>query len=454
MTTYYHYGDGGLVGTSTIAPVSQLAYGYFGHGSIEHETDAVGAYLARRAMNYPAYVTESPSHLAEPTPQTYVHHHQYNNYVEPSDIYQGYLSAEGYDSRNHAGSSASDHASTMDYVGQTTPSAPNRAYPDPEHIRHLHTLHSLLLYIQPARKLNSLYGRTLDIIEQDTGIAFAFSVPKKLLVLFLGRQIVNKFMQTVEREDNENWRGGPTVQKLYLPRNRASKAAIKILVSWMARACQYHTMSDMKPIQIPRNTFVACSLAQTMELFGLYKDAARMDFHISKDHLLRPIFAVELESMWNCLGENTKYVYAAIKAVGTRLQEYEHGQREEMQGADEMLALLEQFPRLKARVRDLELNESYRPVFGTKWMRKLGNPTPSSESEHFRKPNGRGNFASSRQINAHTGRDSPENDVQPVDMTKHKRRVAVLRITAESTPVETQDYFTIESKTNHEEVEW
>ncbi|KAF2128954.1 hypothetical protein P153DRAFT_367253 [Dothidotthia symphoricarpi CBS 119687] len=245
-------------------------------------------------------------------------------------------------------------------------------YPDPDSIRHFHTLHSFLPHLQPERKLGALDGPTIDIVEQHSGTIYIQNVPKKMLVLFLGRQTVNKFLRTIERVDNVNWRGGPTRQELRLPRGCASSSALEILIVWMRRACQHQTMGDMKQFLVPVNLFAACSLGSTLELFGLRKDALRVEMFIGKNHFQRPIFAVEMKALWSCLGETSRYTYGAIKVLGQRFRAYENGtEKKLLRDFDQILELLEAFPLLGARVRDGCLNERYAPTFGTKWFSKI-----------------------------------------------------------------------------------
>jgi hypothetical protein len=239
--------------------------------------------------------------------------------------------------------------------------SPQRWYPDPETIRHLHTLHSLLPHISPERKLNALSGLEIDIIDGNTGQVLCRAVPKKLLVLFLSREVVNKFIRTFTREDNQAWRGLPIEQKLVLPPQATSAAAIKVLVSWMVRACQFATMCSMKPLHLPNNLFVACSFVRTLELFKLHRDASRLDFVLSQ--LLaskRPIFAVEIETMWTCLGENDKYVYACIRALSRRMSD--------PKVVEDLRGLAEKYPDLYARLRDPGVNELR---FRREWFAKL-----------------------------------------------------------------------------------
>ncbi|KAF1844849.1 uncharacterized protein K460DRAFT_394648 [Cucurbitaria berberidis CBS 394.84] len=450
MTTYYQYGMEGLITASTVDPVSQYAHEYLGHDMIECEGDIVGTFLARRrAIVYPAYASQQADHLQVPTLQG--QGQQCGGGGVPDRSHQDCGFGEGYDSPNYAGNSKFDYPRIMSHVDWTRCSGSERQYPDPEHIRHFHTLHSLLPYIQPERKLNSLDGPVMEIVEQDTGFTFAYSVPKKLLVLFLGRQIVMKFMKTVERQDNENWRGPPICQELHLPRGQTSKIAIKIIVSWMLRACKYHTMEIMKTVQIPKNTFAACSLAQTMTLLGLHKDASRVDMYISQNHFVKPIFAVELETLWNCLGEHNRYVYAAIKVVGKRLQAYDNGQSRELPDADKMLALLEKDLSLNARVRDPELNERYQPVFGTEWMKRLGNIVSTNESAEDL--NGINKIEIPRQMGKGTQLANSQNNILPNTTPKTNHRVGVLGIVSE-TNLSTYDGLSTNRKENRKEMGW
>ena len=384
MTTYYHYDDGHLVGTSTFDPASQYLGPWPQYSSCANGGDIVGANLANRTLEYPAYSISAIHHhpynfqQQNTAYQTFTQPCGYDTAPEPTD--HGYWSNDEYDSHRYAPLSDSALSTTpvhMDFAPQSMQGA---FYPDPEEIRHLHTLYSLLSHIHPERKLQSLLGPVVDIIEQDTGVTFAYDVPKKLLVLFLGRAVVTKFLRTLERRDNMNWRGPPTRQVLDLPRGHASKAAMRILLAWMIRACQYHTMHNMQRIRVPRNTFAACSLAQTLQLFSLHKDAYRLDESIARDHFFRPLYADEVATLWNCLGEHNRYVYAAIKATGKRFKAFtEDGQ--DFRDSANMRAMLEGYPQLKARVYVLEVNEEYRPTFGTGWMRRLGGGVPREEEQ-------------------------------------------------------------------------
>ncbi|KAF3000871.1 hypothetical protein E8E13_007613 [Curvularia kusanoi] len=243
-----------------------------------------------------------------------------------------------------------------------------RQYPDTESIRHLHTLFRLLPHIEPSRKLNALSGPTLDIIaDRPTGTTFCYAVPKKLLVLFLGRAVVNRHLRTLEREDNENWNGLPTKQAFLVPSSIVSASAMTILVSWMTRACTQRLMANMRAVSVPSNLLAACSLAQTMDYLGLKRDAYRVDTEIK--HAFdsnRPLYVNEVEAIWRGLGENSRYVYAAVKAYSTKLGW--PGQRSAHTYDRDLLGLGERCPQLWARIYDAQKNEAFKVRYGGQWF--------------------------------------------------------------------------------------
>jgi hypothetical protein len=252
------------------------------------------------------------------------------------------------------------------------------SYAHPEGARPHHTLLGLLRQINPRWAMNAIQGPRLDIVEQDTSRVLAYAVPKRMLLLFLGRHMVEKFpIRDLKVENHETWRRGS--QQWCIPRNKSSRSALKVIVAWMLKASRCPA-DRMRPMRTPRNLFVACSLAQTLELFGLYKDAYYVDKSISKN-LELPIFAADLESLWNCLGEESKYVYAVIKRLGAEIQNYEKLTTEDIMRHEYINTVLQKHPQLSDRVHNLELNEEYRPQFSTEWIRKLTPPTTSSQIE-------------------------------------------------------------------------
>jgi hypothetical protein len=365
MTTYYCYNENGdLRSASTLDSVTHsypehpyLRY-YLEHG------DTVGAYLTQRAMMFPTCAAaEFYSHGSRGSQVAYKQQPVAYHATTFADLrHESDEQCDSYDLFQHSYPKQASVA-RADHARHTSSRC---TYPDPEDIRHLHNLLDLLPHIDPGRRFNGLSGASVDIVEQDTGTVFAHHVPKKMLVLFLGRKHVVKFIKTADRSE-----GSPKIQNMTLPRGIASTSAIKILIAWMIRACRPEYDSLIRQFGVPRNTFAACSLAQTLTLFGLHKDALRVDSFVANDHLKRTIFADELAALWKCMGENNRYVYAAIKAVSRRLRAYEADASEKHKSQEEIVQLLEQCPALKARVRDLYVNERYRPTFRTEWCKNL-----------------------------------------------------------------------------------
>ncbi|KAL1602569.1 hypothetical protein SLS60_005985 [Paraconiothyrium brasiliense] len=262
-------------------------------------------------------------------------------------------------------------------------------YSDPDSIRDYHTLHSLLPYIQPARLQNCVLGRTLDIVEEGTDHKFAAAVPKKMLALFCGRKILNRFLRTLEREDNVNWTGGPVAQELRFPRQYVNHVGVKILIAWMHRACRT-PKKEMKQIRIPKNLFAALSLSRALTAFSLHRDANRVDKFIAEHHYKRPMYPDEIISIWNCLPKDSKYIYRMVEDLRKKRYEYENGDKKALPDAEKVLAFLEEHPELKARVDDKDYNdrEEYRPFFGTEWCQRAALQTEQMLAGHVSVKNG------------------------------------------------------------------
>jgi hypothetical protein len=423
MATYYDNDEHGhAVSMSSTPPFMEIAQIHPHVRSFEQRGDVVGAYLARRTMAYPAYGPPAPFYhesfggggyeYAPSLPcyndgfggARYEHapsapsYHQDSfggggyQHFPPRPYYQDGSNGTGYEQQTRSPSDSEsvyyrEHPAEQTYDSYTpqTETFNNhpeptghgnqrklKHYPDPESVRHLHTLLSLVPNLQPARRFKCLYeGPLIDIVEQDTGTVLAYQVHKKMLVLFLGRAVINKYIRTLERQDPVNWEGGPVVQELSIPRGVGSRAAFRILVSWMMRASRPDCAKDLRQITIPDNTHAACTLSQILNLLGLHKDALRVDYTISKSHFKWPIYAKELETLWNCLGARNRYVYAAIKVVGGHLENDAPGSQADFKFWNQMAGLFEREPLLERRVKDLQLNEKYRPVFSTNWCKKI-----------------------------------------------------------------------------------
>ena len=302
--------------------------------------------------------------------------------VVASDIYRHFLgdlhdnsdsSEEWYETGDNYDSSSAQSPAVVDYVGCSllteNSGGPHyggyiHKYTDPESIREFLNLHSMLPFIQPARLRGSIFGPTLDLVEEQTGQKFAIAVPKKMLVLFCGRRIINRFLRTLEREDNKNWRGGPVKQELRFPPNYTNHIGVKIIIAWMNQAC-HKNLSEMKSIRVPKNLFAALSLSRALTAFGLHRDANRVDGYIATHHYKRPLYLNEMISIWNCLPKDSKYTYRMIEDLRKQRCRYEKGNKRALPDAEKVLEFLEQNHELKARVDDPDYN--IEPSFRTEW---------------------------------------------------------------------------------------
>ncbi|KAH7411587.1 hypothetical protein DE146DRAFT_640802 [Phaeosphaeria sp. MPI-PUGE-AT-0046c] len=219
-------------------------------------------------------------------------------------------------------------------------------YLNPDKVRHLYSLYDLLPLIDPMRRFNHHNSQMLDIIEEGTGKVLYYAVPKRLLLLFLGRNTVYRLLVSPYP------RHSPSLQQLVMPRGRSSKPAWTILISWMKRATQETYACDLKQLKVPHNILAACTLAQTLYFVGLHKDAYRVDMTIARDHFVRPMYAAELEPLWINLGPENRYTRAAMITAKQQLDENSFVRRKMPWMCDDIMKLLEVHPGMKATVLD------------------------------------------------------------------------------------------------------
>ncbi|KAH7089964.1 concanavalin A-like lectin/glucanase domain-containing protein, partial [Paraphoma chrysanthemicola] len=358
MTTYFHYDQAGNVYSSGM-PISGPPSTCVPQASEDKQclNDPVGAYLARRSALAAAYSgwQANPPVVSEGG-ERYTDDRQSMAFTTGNSIGPDRSLHNDYMCESDMINTASQH----DHVPDLTTPADATYYPDLNEIRRQNTLQSLLLFIPPDRIRNAFQGPRLDIVEAGTDVVFATRVPKRMLVLYLGREVVNKFLRTIEREDNEDWSGPPTVQILRIPQGLGSAAAFKILFSWMFRACAFRSVHDVREFKVPQNTYSACTLAQVLGLFKLQHDARRVEYAIMNTHFKRPILAKDLEVLWNCLGENNRFVCAMINAIRMR-RSFDLGEGTLLAFCKEAHEMLETYPALKARLFDSNLIEGDRP---------------------------------------------------------------------------------------------
>ena len=120
----------------------------------------------------------------------------------------------------------------------------------------------------------------------------------------------------------------------------------------------------------------------------------------------RLLFAVEVETLWRCLGEGNRYVYAAVKAFGRQTRAADtlapateaSGERSEAEASPEdihtpppaaaaattasaLLDLKEKYPTLYDRISNEEMNEQCAPQFGRRWFSNLAGGGGGGEEE-------------------------------------------------------------------------
>lgn len=379
MTTYfYRDGNGSTVSYTWPLPVEPMQH----HNTAAYMNASSGQFTSTQPFN------AARGWEWRPAAPMFVYYAPFSNLEE--------MASAGTSERNATEDGASSNhqaqgmvASSLDLslvrwgvqsngtVPMTRDSSRSQAYPDLDPIRRYHTMHSLLAWIEPARLQNAIYGPAIDIVEDRSAHVFARQVPKKMLVLFLGRHNVNKYLRTTEREDNDVWKSAPVTQELRLPYNYANHIGVKLVVAWMDRACRGRYEDRLRSIRVPKNLFAALSLSRALTTFRLHRDAAEVDSFIAAHHYRRPLYPDEIVSIWRCLPRDDRFVYRMIEDLRKNRAAHQVGSEAALPDAERVLEFLDENPELKARVDDENLNNSdcYRPSFGTEWCVRAANRT-------------------------------------------------------------------------------
>ncbi|KAF2118761.1 hypothetical protein BDV96DRAFT_642937 [Lophiotrema nucula] len=224
----------------------------------------------------------------------------------------------------------------------------------PDDLRKFCDLHGLAKQLPPSRLNNALYGKYIDIVEIESERVLLHHVPKKMLILFIGRERVTPFLRTVSEHDKSE-------QVLRMPPGSTNHVGLKILVAWMTRACKYETMSNIEPIRIPKHTFAAISLARILGVFGLHQDCDRVDRFLNNHHFRRPLYIDQVKEIWKLLPKDSKYTFRMIKQLSESLEANQRGFGKAQPDKEEILEFIENHPTLKARIMDQTKNEMWKP---------------------------------------------------------------------------------------------
>lgn len=238
-------------------------------------------------------------------------------------------------------------------------------YPNLDHIRHTHSLFRFIAQVSDDRRSGSLGGMKVDIVEEITGEILCHAVPKRMLVLFFGRQVVSQHLFTTGRDidDRVNPRGFPLAQKFLVSAQSTSGDAWRILVAWMKRACGdvHRRGQKLRELGVPRSLFAAVTLARTLRYMGLNIDAHRIDVAINEKHLYRPLDLDTVKAIWNGISKKSKYTWRLINVLKDRYELPMDEALELLPDYDEMTKWFDENPELRARMWRPELNDEFKP---------------------------------------------------------------------------------------------
>ena len=249
-----------------------------------------------------------------------------------------------------------------------------RTYLHPDDARQTCTLIEFVRSVDPVRLNAALFGPCLDIIEEETGQMLFHRAMKRLLFLFCGRESIEKFIHPTERKDADGI--FYKAEEIRVPRASTGYIGLKVLMGWFQRAGKKEYMSTMLPIHVPENLFAAISLARTMTLFGLHRDARRVDRIVDRILCSRAIFASEVQTVWNLLPKDSRYTWRIVERVATQVEHYEMGFKKALPQPDQMFELLQKYPQLGKRVESRMGNKNLKSL-----LRRDLKEKPESECE-------------------------------------------------------------------------
>lgn len=256
-------------------------------------------------------------------------------------------------------------------------------------LRRTNDLFSFINQVPTYRRINCVDSPMVDIVEECTGKILLCRVPKKMLTLFLGRNVLVQYLRTLEREgdskdpyiESENGNDHlvqdegvpkrmPVKQQLRLPRYSTSHAALKIMFAWMRRACDPKAMDILHELKAPNNLFSAITLARTLRMFKFRFDAERIDSHINL-FLKGPLHLDVVKATWKLTPKDNMYTYRLVEALKENLEAYQEGHTDELPELEELMKFFDAQPELRARVYRLGENDKWKPVEHEEYMRRV-----------------------------------------------------------------------------------
>lgn len=256
----------------------------------------------------------------------------------------------------------------------------NKKYPHLGPIRESLSLYDMLRYIDPDRLNDSLLGPKMDIVSP-TGDVYSYRVPKNMLSLFLGRKTMARFVRTLEHQKNKKW----AKQELVILPQSGNPVGLRVLIGWMLKACYRENRGKMLPVRIPNNLFAAISLSRVMTLFGLCRDAYRVEMVVGHIHFARPLYSNEIRTVWKCCPEDSRYIERLVAELKNRLASSPEDRKAMLPDLPEVEEFLEETPLLHGRVR----GSYHRNQFQNSYMTQRNVATQKEqqgESEDERKP--------------------------------------------------------------------
>ncbi|KAF2734199.1 hypothetical protein EJ04DRAFT_564478 [Polyplosphaeria fusca] len=223
---------------------------------------------------------------------------------------------------------------------------PNWTYQNVDELRTRSNLYEFATALDPSRRNNAILGLHIDIIDGISGHMIMPKVPKKLLMLFCGRDVLNPFLKTLSRYEK-------SAQQLRVPQSVAMQYGFHAVIGWMIHACQLPTTTSLRPIENPRNLFHTICICIVLDFFKLYRDRARMDVEVWKLMTNSRLYANQVKQVWDYVPRNSRYTFRLVRYLANVLSMGVKKQRRKALGnSDDLLRFIEANPDLKRMIEE------------------------------------------------------------------------------------------------------